>query len=42
MNKNHGTLVNALEDLNEPVVPSTTGDGTKAGVVVGLIIMAFI
>ena len=42
MTAQHGELINSLADLDEPVVPATTGDGTKVGVIVGLIIMAFI
>jgi len=42
MTKLHVNLINSLESLNEPIVPSTTGDGTKVGVVVGLLIMVFI
>ena len=42
MDQSHQTLINSLSELEEQVVPSTTGDGTKVGVIVGLIIMAFI
>lgn len=42
MRSQHSELIGSLADLDEPVVPATTGDGTKVGVVVGLIIMAFI
>jgi hypothetical protein len=42
MQKAHTVLVNSLSPLEEQVVPSTTGDGVKVGVIVGLIIMAFI
>ncbi len=38
----HGELINSRAELDEQVVPATTGDGTKVGVIVGLIIMAFI
>lgn len=42
MTNSHQNLINSVSELDEAVVPSTTGDRVVPGVIVGLIIMAFL